>query len=310
MKRLFSLILVIALLCGCAVLPASAADLMYLIPDSNTRQLTEAELWGWDYESLGYILNEIFARHGFVFEAGGKYEAYFGSMPWYTPNANPDNRVACYSQMNSTEWKNEALVKKVRADMRQQHTTNSKGTKSVWDHYSPGFDTLNGFAYTQLKANQKFTVYSAPTTSAPRGSNGKASVSTNGAVWIAGEENGWMMVMYETNGGSVRVGYFRRSDAKGKVQGDTWDTQLRFAYLDAAVTENCTVTDDPVYAAGSLGSLRAGDRVTYLNTYYNKKAWDYIEFTAADGRAARGFIPVGCLDYGESEKDMIGEDAE
>ena len=307
MKRILALALAAALMCGCAVLPALAADLMYLIPDSNTRLLTESELWQWDYESLGYILNEIFARHGYVFEAGGKYEAYFSSLPWYTPNSNPDNRVACYSQLNSTEWKNEALVKKVRADMRAQGTTNKVGTKSVWDHYSSGFDTLNGFAYTQLQPNQKFTVYSAPTTSAPRGSNGKASVSTNGAVYIAGEENGWMMVMYETNGGSVRVGWFRRTDVKGKVQGDTWNTRLNFAYLSARVTAAAAVTDDPVYAAGSLGSLHAGDQVTYLSTYHNRRSWDYIEFTTASGQTARGFIPVGVLDYGTAEKDEIGE---
>ncbi|MBR6028577.1 MAG: YARHG domain-containing protein [Clostridia bacterium] len=307
MKKLFSLVLVAALLCGAAVLPAHAADWMFLIPDSNTRLLTESELWEWDYESLGYILNEIFARHGYVFEAGGKYDNYFSSLPWYTPNSNPDNSKACYSQLNNTEWKNEALVKKVRADMRAMGTTNNKGTKSVWDHYSSGFDTLNGFEYTQFKANQKFTVYSAPTTNAPRGSNGKASVSTNGAVFIAGEENGWMMVMYETNGGSVRVGYFRRGDVKGKVQGTAWNKSLNFAYLSARVTASCTVTDDPVYATGSLGSLRYGDQVTYLNTYYNRRAWDYIEFITAEGKTARGFVPVGCLDYGVYEKDSIGE---
>ena len=65
MKKWIALILIVALL-----LPACslAAD-YYIIPDSDTRLLSEHELWDWDYESLGYILNEIFARHGFNFEA-------------------------------------------------------------------------------------------------------------------------------------------------------------------------------------------------------------------------------------------------
>ena len=110
MKKFVCMILAAAVLLSCAVIPAFAADWVYLIPDSNSRKLTESELWEWDYESLGYILNEIFARHGYVFEAGGKYEYYFKNMPWYKPNSNPDNRAACYPQLNSTEWYNQSLV--------------------------------------------------------------------------------------------------------------------------------------------------------------------------------------------------------
>ena len=47
------------------------ADRLYLIPDSDTRRLTEDELWQWDRESLSFIFNEIFARHGYVFRTGG-----------------------------------------------------------------------------------------------------------------------------------------------------------------------------------------------------------------------------------------------
>ena len=61
----------LACLLVCLFLPCIAfAELAYLIPDSDARQLTEAELWEWDYESLGYILNEIFARHGCYYEMG------------------------------------------------------------------------------------------------------------------------------------------------------------------------------------------------------------------------------------------------
>ena len=67
MKRFFCLLLCLCLLPACAL-----GERAYLIPDSDTRKLTESELWAWDYESLGYILNEIFARHGYNFIPGGK----------------------------------------------------------------------------------------------------------------------------------------------------------------------------------------------------------------------------------------------
>ena len=66
-----------------AMLPLAAlADRAYLI-DSDSRKLTEAEHWEWDRESLSFMFNEIFARHGFTFEPGGKFYNWFNSQPWY-----------------------------------------------------------------------------------------------------------------------------------------------------------------------------------------------------------------------------------
>ena len=60
-KNLLCLLLVLV----CLTPPFTArADRQYLIPDSNTRLLTWAELDAWDRHSLSYVFNEIFARHG------------------------------------------------------------------------------------------------------------------------------------------------------------------------------------------------------------------------------------------------------
>ena len=99
----------------------------YIIPDSNTRQLTTRELWQWDYETLGYILNEIFARYGYVFKAGGDYEEYFLQRSWYTPNASSDNQKYVYDKLTSLEWNNERLVKDVRQAMRDTNNYNTNG---------------------------------------------------------------------------------------------------------------------------------------------------------------------------------------
>lgn len=48
----------------------ASAELNYILPDSNSRELTWDEVARWDYETLGYAFNEIFARHGYVFHPG------------------------------------------------------------------------------------------------------------------------------------------------------------------------------------------------------------------------------------------------
>ena len=279
----------------CLTLPCTAlASKLYLIDDSNTRQLTREELWEWDYESLGYILNEIFARHGYNFEAGGKYDYYFRCMPWYVPNEDSNNQRACYSQLTTVEWKNEQLVKEVRAEMRELNDYNSGG-KSVWDQFSAGFDTLQGFEFVTMQAGQKLDVYSAPMKSAWRGADGKALVSSNESVYAAGWESGWLLVMYETYTGGVRVGYVCGEDIRGKVS-DVG--MLNFDYLDASVTRRCTLTDDPIRTGSLITILMPGDQVTYLSTFFSDTPWDYVE-TVVDGQLARGFIPSGYLNIAQ-----------
>lgn len=70
----------------------ASAELNYILPDSNSRELTWDEVARWDYETLGYAFNEIFARHGYVFHPGEKYDNYFSCQPWYTPNRDTNNQ--------------------------------------------------------------------------------------------------------------------------------------------------------------------------------------------------------------------------
>ena len=105
MKRIATLLLAL-LLVGTAA-TACAAN-FYLIEDSNTRELTREELWTWQYDALGYVFNEIFARHGYHFEPGGKYESYFMAQDWYHENEVYDTNQEIYDHlMNTVAWKNE-----------------------------------------------------------------------------------------------------------------------------------------------------------------------------------------------------------
>jgi len=280
-----------ALLMTLLMMAGAVAERMYVLPDSDSRKLTWEEIDEWDYESLGYAFNEIFARHGYNFNPGQDYDNYFRTMPWYTPNADSRNQVACYPKLNSVEWYNVDLIKEVRAAKKG----NDYG-RSIWDSFSTGFDTLQGFDYVQLRSGQKLAVYSAPDDDSWRGNKGKATVSTNGAIYAAGWDGDWLLIMYETNQGSVRVGYVDGNKVRGGVP---VDRNLYFAYDPATVSERCTLTDDPARTGTAIMTLEPGAQVTYLTRYYNKNAWDYVEVRTG-GELARGFVQAGSLNINHS----------
>ncbi len=59
-----------------------AADADYIIPDSNSRYLTDADLSGLSARDLRLARNEIYARHGYIF-SDSELKAYFESKSWY-----------------------------------------------------------------------------------------------------------------------------------------------------------------------------------------------------------------------------------
>ena len=279
-------IIMIVLFAGTAM-----AETSYLIPDSNTRQLTKEELWTWDYESLGYILNEIFARHGYNFIPEGQYDIFFRNRPWYSPNEDSNNQRACYSQLNQVEWYNEQLIKEVRTEMRNTKNYNSTG-KSVWDIDFADTKEFGEFKFITLEENQLLPVYSAPTMNSWRGADGKAAVSTNDTIYAAGWESGWLLVMYEINNGAMRIGYIDGNDLHGNVPNSRI---LDFAYQETTVNRRCTLTDDPIRTNAFIATLMPGTAVIYLTTYTNELSWAYVE-TTQGGQIMRGFIPSDCIE--------------
>jgi len=82
-----------------------SGDNSYIVPDSDTRRLTKSELEGFSSNTLALIRNEIYARHGYVFQKQ-KYRDYFGSKLWYYPDPDFDG-----SGLNSIETYNVELIK-------------------------------------------------------------------------------------------------------------------------------------------------------------------------------------------------------
>ena len=88
---------------------ANAND--YIFPDSNTRELTRAEVEALSTEQLRIAKNEIFARYGMIFGAQDM-KAYFESKSWYEPTI-PYDDFQSRVEMNLTEEANVALILEV-----------------------------------------------------------------------------------------------------------------------------------------------------------------------------------------------------
>ena len=288
MKRIRIAAALTALLLLTAAFPASASGMnnYYIIPDSDVRLLTEDELWDWQYDALGYIYNEIFARHGRPFESGGRYDLYFRSQAWY--RADSGYR---YGLLNSVEQANEKLVKQVREDMRAQGTLNPLGKPLPTGDAQAASATVLDFRAYDLAPGQLLDVYTGPGTGYYRSANGRACVSTEASVWVAGREGGWLAVAYETNGGSRRIGYISLSALKDDFSAQS----LSLYYTPAALQRSCSLTDEPDGSCAEIAWLTQGTQVTLLGPYTSRSGdnWAYIETGGAT--PIRGFVPAGCV---------------
>lgn len=333
-------VLALALCLLLGISSAASAANFYLIEDSDVRELEEEELWGWTYEALGFVLNELFARHGYHFEESGKYEEYFYAQEWYTEKpAEVDNSYIYENEMSDVELYNEELIKNVRREMRRMGTINPDGrdvptldaeggvvqpavsadaagtpdavntpagaasqptpvptpvptpaptsTPEPW--VGPYSDELH-FEEMILDSERPLKVYTGPSERYVRGANGRASVSTNDVIYVAGWDGDWLLVKYWTNSGRARVGYVHKSGLTCEVDAP------RFAFepREVVVAEKCTFTDDPEFNSSILGDLKAGRKVTLLAVYRRNGQWAYIE-TKVNGRPVRGFVAASCL---------------
>lgn len=317
---------------------AFAAD-TYLIEDSDVRKLTKEELWDWTYEALGFVLNELFARHGYHFEEGGKYEAYFEGQTWYAEKpSNMDNAYIYENEMSDIELENEQLIKDVRKEMRRLGTTNPDGKSSPMQEGGAASGAWTGAAATHqpntaqkgdsaeapseprpastpepwkgpygyelhfeemiLDSERNLKVYSGPGEKYYRGANGKASVSTNDVIYVAGWAGDWLLVKYWTNAGPSRVGYVHRSGLTGEVDAP----ELALEKREAVVLDDCTYSDDPEFKGNVIGELKAGQKVTFLGAYRRNRQWAYIE-TKVNGKLVRAFVSAYHLSDVEETAD-------
>lgn len=90
----------------------------YLFPDSDRRYLEEDEVSYLEYETLRIAINELYARHGYVFKAED-LRSYFESKDWYVPVEGIENQNdTIMAQFNEYEKANVQLLAKYR-DMKK-----------------------------------------------------------------------------------------------------------------------------------------------------------------------------------------------
>lgn len=82
-------------------------DAGYILPDSGTKLLTEADLEGLSAEECKIARNEIYARHGRKFTDGG-LQAHFDACGWYKGTIEPDDFEE--SMLSEIEMANRDLI--------------------------------------------------------------------------------------------------------------------------------------------------------------------------------------------------------
>lgn len=86
----------------------------YIFPESHFQYLKKWELEGLSKEELKIARNEIYARHGRMFQ-DDSLQAYFNSCSWYTPSIAPEDFKE--SMLNEVEIANRDLIVSYEKEM-------------------------------------------------------------------------------------------------------------------------------------------------------------------------------------------------
>lgn len=86
----------------------------YILPFSDVEYLSEYDLMGLSKDELKIARNEIYARHGRMFN-DANLQAYFNSCSWYTPSISPENFSD--SMLNEVEIANRDLIVSYETEM-------------------------------------------------------------------------------------------------------------------------------------------------------------------------------------------------
>lgn len=81
----------------------------YIMPDSDSTYLSASDLSQYNKSTLALIRNEIYARHGYVFNTE-PFKSYFNSKSWYTPDPSFKGND---SELNNYEVQNVRTIQSV-----------------------------------------------------------------------------------------------------------------------------------------------------------------------------------------------------
>lgn len=92
--------------------PVQEQESEYILPNSAEKLLTESDIQGLSLRELNYAKNEIYARHGRMFNSP-ELQNYFNSKQWYKGRYSAEDFDANYSAslLSNTEKKNTELLR-------------------------------------------------------------------------------------------------------------------------------------------------------------------------------------------------------
>lgn len=106
----------------------------YIFPDSNSRYLSEEEVRAVETDRLFIGRNEIFARHGYIFEDEGLRQ-HFMNTPWYQ-EVVPGDQFNVDTELNDFEKKNVELIKKIEDEINGAVQMNAEQQQAINDAYN------------------------------------------------------------------------------------------------------------------------------------------------------------------------------
>lgn len=170
------------------------------------------------------------------------------------------------------------------------HQNNGTAPAPYGNTTSSNSDATIRFQKSRFLGGQNFAVYSGPGYEYYRAGGGWAKMLTDEPSYVAGREGDWILVMYPLKNG-YRVGYVDRTQLKYTYS----VSKISMAYTDAVITTACGLTQDPISVHGDvLVDISAGEHVTYLAQFHDKKSYAFIELEVED-EWVRGFVPLSCI---------------
>ena len=109
----------------------TGTDSSYIFAHSSSRKLTRDEILSINKSLWPYARNEIYARHGYVFDQS-KYKNYFANKTWYKAGGFSTK------DLNSIEWYNMELLQKMEKEYASSGSSSSgssSGTPDYEDEY-------------------------------------------------------------------------------------------------------------------------------------------------------------------------------
>lgn len=300
-------ILILALLMLCASCAASACGTFILIHDSDTRLLFEEEVHSYSIDTLGYVLCEIVARHGYHFEPDGKYAEHFSGIGYLDPcdsgfpyEEAPDevSNEEIIANLSDIERRNIDLILRVMTEKIESNDIS--GYYESWlceegEYFWNVFREIDEGDIVHFPRGLNLPVYSGPGEHYLRMDGGLASVNTGKTIYGYGFDGDWLLIAYydDQMANKTRVGYVHEDTFKRDLNPaecrpgelDEYDNpfcdthvfffdQLEFGNETLTLPAGVTLTDDPLGMRTPLVRLSAGDTVTVLFTYPPKLTSD------------------------------------